>query len=328
MFRLSKKIYFIILFSLLVVFNFVQAEDATTINGYYDVSATGYEESGLVPCGNDGTPCTLCHLFIGIKNIIEWGRNILIVAALVAIVIGGILYIISAGNSKMMEMGKNAVKQALWGVVIVLGAWVIVNTTLLVIGLNLSGDLKATSWYDFTCDTTSSVSTTETTAATAENATLPTATSGDNGVTTHTEQEVRDLFEVAGISINKKACAANQTSNCTNVGGLREHTIDGVLYFKQKCGDNCDVMINGGSEIVYDESGKSVHNNTSTYTHANGYKVDINSTSAVNEYIEKNFEKIPDRKNDGAIGYKDKSGNTYYREKKNQNGDHWDVTYY
>jgi len=230
----------------------------------------------------------------------------------VAIVIGGILYIISAGNSGMMEMGKNAVKQALWGVVIVLGAWVIVNTTLLVIGLNLSGDLKATSWYDFTCDTTSSVATTETTAATEETAAATATTSGTNEVNPYGEQGVRDIFDAAGININKSACAANQTSNCTDVGGLRQNTINGVVAFKDSCGDSCNVVITAGSEDGHSDG---------TYSHSNGYKVDLRLNDSVNNYITTNYTSIGTR-SDGAIGYKDSLGNTYYKE-----GDHWDVTY-
>jgi len=157
--KLFKKTFVLVLgLSLFLGTHFIQAADD-------DVPTY------LVPCGHaaDGSDaCTLCHLFLGISNILKWGRNILIAAALVAIVIGGILYIISAGNSGMMEMGKNAVKQALWGVAIVLGAWVIVNTSLILVGAQLT-DLGITNWYNFTftCDTSSSATTSSSSGSTS-----------------------------------------------------------------------------------------------------------------------------------------------------------------
>ena len=111
-------------------------------------------QAGIVSCGLDSNynnRCTLCDLIVGIRDIIKWGRSILVVVALVAIVAGGIMYIISAGNSGMMESAKNVIKQALWGVVIVLGAWLIVNTVLWLMATNLS-NVGISSWSDFDCE--------------------------------------------------------------------------------------------------------------------------------------------------------------------------------
>ncbi|MFA7466461.1 MAG: hypothetical protein WCZ08_03540, partial [Parcubacteria group bacterium] len=82
---------------------------------------------GIVHCGRSGTGyedrCTLCDLIIGIYAIITWGRNILIIVGVAAITIGGVMYIVSAGNEETMETAKNFIKQSLYGVAIVLGAW-------------------------------------------------------------------------------------------------------------------------------------------------------------------------------------------------------------
>ena len=146
---LFKKNFFVILFFLF--FSFLP-----------DFSWAAKETGGLVPCAGDSifeNRCTLCDLMVGMKGIIDWGMKILVVVALVAIVAGGIMYIISAGNSGMMESAKTVIKQALWGVVIVLGAWVIVNTILWMITSRLfAGDgttngsfMDIGSWYDFDC---------------------------------------------------------------------------------------------------------------------------------------------------------------------------------
>ncbi len=95
--------------------------------------------------------CKLCDLIVGINDIIKWGRNIVIVVALTAITAGGILYIISAGDEQMMQTAKNLIKQALWGVVIVMGAWVIVNTTMIVLATNSNLGIGVTKWSEFDC---------------------------------------------------------------------------------------------------------------------------------------------------------------------------------
>ena len=146
---LFKKNFFVILF--LFFFLFLP-----------DFSWAAKETGGLVPCAGDSifkNRCTLCDLIVGMQNIIDWGMKILVVVALVAIVAGAIMYIISAGNSGMMESAKTVIKQALWGVVIVLGAWVIVNTILWMITSRLftgTGTANGSfmdigSWYDFDC---------------------------------------------------------------------------------------------------------------------------------------------------------------------------------
>lgn len=116
---------------------------------------------------------------------------------------------------------------------------------------------------------------------------------------------------------NNNACGPGQTSGCTDVGGLRDDTVDGVINLKAYCGVDCEVVITGGSE------GNGIHNESGTYNHINGYKVDLRPNPELNNYIETNFTKIPEPRSDGAIGYRDPSGNTYYLE-----GNHWDVTYF
>jgi len=320
-------------------------------------------QAGLVPCGltsNKSDKCTLCHLFEGIQNIVNWGKTILLVVALVAIVAGAIMYIISAGNSGMMESAKGLIKQALWGVAIVLGAWVIVNTSLWLIASKLYTGTGTTngsfmsigSWYNFdcnggggsgvistfdiiplnsngTCPTGYHVSSAGTQCVgdtpittTPSNPTTPAtpSTPTTNPVNTQGEDAVRDTLAAEGISINNpSACASGQTSGCTDVGGLRDNTLAGIIGFSDSCGSDCGVVITGGSE------GNGIHSESGVYNHINGYKVDIRPNDKIDNYIETNpnFTKIPQPRSDGAIGYKDSTGNTYYRE-----GDHWDITYF
>jgi hypothetical protein len=110
--------------------------------------------AGLVPCGTgNNPPCTLCHLVVGMKGIMDWGMNVMTFFAIAIIVAMAIVYIVSAGNSGMMTTAKNGIKATLIGFAVMLGSWVIVNFFMLTLANNGVG--HATSWNTFTCDTTS-----------------------------------------------------------------------------------------------------------------------------------------------------------------------------
>jgi len=145
LFKYQKLIAFFILLFLAGCFLFFSTADA----------------AGIVPCGrNTGTAeemqsCTLCHLFIGIHRIIEWGFKILIFVAVASLVGAGIMYIISAGNEKMMETAKNLTKHTLMGFAIVLGAWLIVNYSMILLSKKSDLGIGVVNWNEFNCDTSS-----------------------------------------------------------------------------------------------------------------------------------------------------------------------------
>ena len=316
------------------------------------------DSGGLVPCAGDSTyanRCTLCDLLVGIRDIVAWGKNILIILAILAIVIGAIMYIISAGDSGAMESAKNVIKQALWGVVIVLGAWLIVNTVLWLFAKKADLGIGVTNWYDFQCGSSATTGgdeiypDTEVGGGTDDDTTPPSdGTDGcdagespsDDGMscvpdTPPADDEDDDVEEPApldpdnmpfsSMSENEaraelsrlsgdKIKVAETSPGATKTTGLRKETVDGVVAFQKEVGTS--VVINGGSEA-------NPHKNNSIYSksHANGYKVDINDTPAVNDYIERNYTPTGVR-SDGAKLYQDSKGNEYARERT-----HWDVTY-
>jgi hypothetical protein len=109
----------------------------------------------LVPCGRSSVGpgmCTLCHLFTGIQNILVFAFSILIVTALVIIFIAGIIYVISAGSEKMITMAKSLFKNGLAGFAIVLLAWLVVQTTMVVLSHRPNlGIEQAQNWWTFQC---------------------------------------------------------------------------------------------------------------------------------------------------------------------------------
>jgi uncharacterized membrane protein YgcG len=119
-----------------------------------------YAWSGIVPCGgpsNDTTGmCTLCHLIVGIKKIFDYAFLIFVGVALLMLVVAGIMYIVSAGSTAMMESAKKLMKSVLAGFALVLLGWLIVNYTMIILSAHTNlGVTGATNWYTFTCNTTS-----------------------------------------------------------------------------------------------------------------------------------------------------------------------------
>ena len=118
---------------------------------------------GIVPCGNnDQSPCTLCHFIIGIFNLITWGRNILIVVAVVAIFISGILYMISSGT-QLMEQAKRFLTASIVGFVIVITSWLIIATVMWALsaqpdlGIGKTGANFQTGSITFDCNSQSTI---------------------------------------------------------------------------------------------------------------------------------------------------------------------------
>ncbi|MCK5080531.1 MAG: hypothetical protein KAQ63_00045 [Candidatus Moranbacteria bacterium] len=119
----------------------------------------------LVPCGrqtNDpGTPtnetesCTLCHLFLLLKNVFDLMLSLLIVTAILLLTIGGVVYIVSMGNPSLVGIAKNIITKTLIGFALMLAGWLLVFTLLTFLSTGNMVGKGTTSWFEFTCDTNS-----------------------------------------------------------------------------------------------------------------------------------------------------------------------------
>jgi hypothetical protein len=133
-----------------------------------------------------------------------------------------------------------------------------------------------------------------------------------SAVTKMTHAEATAIFRAAGITWSSSGnCSDWNNSTCTSFTNINDSTVYGVRTLKQASG--CAVNITGGTEVGH-ASG--------TYSHRNGYKVDISKYTCVGNYIHNNFTRIADR-GDGAAQWRAASGNIYADE-----GSHWDITYY
>lgn len=127
---------------------------------------------------------------------------------------------------------------------------------------------------------------------------------------THSQATTR--LRNAGITWSSSGgCSDRYNSTCTSFEQINSGTIDGITTLKSASG--CAINITGGTETGH-ASG--------TYSHWNGYKVDISFNTCINNYITGSFTYIGLR-GDGAPQYKSAAGNIYARESS-----HWDILYY
>lgn len=102
------------------------------------------EEKGLVPCGGTGQKaCELCDIFQLAKNITDFIVYLGFFIATGAIGVGGFMIMIGGAAPSTLEQGKNAMTAGIVGLLIILFAWFIVDTSIKV----LVGDVTI---FDFT----------------------------------------------------------------------------------------------------------------------------------------------------------------------------------
>ncbi len=131
-------------------------------------------------------------------------------------------------------------------------------------------------------------------------------------VTKLSQSQAASQLSAAGITWSSSGgCTTRSNSTCTSFDQINSSTVDGVITLKRASG--CAVNITGGTEVGH-ASG--------TYSHYNGYKVDISKYSCIGGYITGSFERIANR-GDGYPQWRAASGNIYCDE-----GSHWDITYY
>ncbi len=94
-------------------------------------------DQGWVTCGNgdNPTPCTLTDFLDMTKKILDFLVNTIAAPlAGVAIIVGGILMMTSAGNPNLMGLGKKIFWSAIIGLILAFAAKAIINFVLIAIG--------------------------------------------------------------------------------------------------------------------------------------------------------------------------------------------------
>jgi len=117
----SKKLYLQIFFFCLLSILFIPA--LTTAQG-------------LVPCGNDpAVPCGVSDFFVMLMNIYNFiVLQIATPLAVIAIIVGAIMMLVSAGNANLFGMGKKIIFTAIIGLVLVFCSWIIIDFIMKALG--------------------------------------------------------------------------------------------------------------------------------------------------------------------------------------------------
>ena len=106
---------------------------------------------GLLPCG-PGTgkeKCELCDIFVLITNILDF-IMLYVVPSIAALmfVVGGVWFYFSGVSPEQKRRAQEVVKSVVIGVVIILSAWIVVNTILERSGII---EMNGWKWYDIEC---------------------------------------------------------------------------------------------------------------------------------------------------------------------------------
>ncbi len=84
------------------------------------------QDTGLVTC--TGPDCNFCTFVAMVNNLIDWLVGFLTLAAVLALVFAGFKLVVSAGDQGAMTDAKKMITNIVIGFIIVLSAWLIVDT--------------------------------------------------------------------------------------------------------------------------------------------------------------------------------------------------------
>lgn len=257
----------------------------------------------------DGPDCQFCHAVQGLNIIIDFliYAGGLIATALVLWV--GFLFLTSGGSTSQREKAKKILWNAVIGLVITMSAYLIVD---LVISsfINPKFEARYGSWR-------SGLRCVPVVERPVGNRNLPPEGDGN-----YTHEEAMQILERAGITVTSTngivRADCTGISGCTSLEGIRYSTLNQLVQMKLRCGSSCDVIVTGGTE------GGHATGNTS---HGSGFKIDVQDTQSVNNFIQTNpyFTRDGSRldPNTGRSDPRwiDSCRNEYVREPT-----HWDIT--
>lgn len=101
-------------------------------------------------CINCGR-CNLCDVINTISGVINRMLAVLAPMGGLALLISGILYMTSGGDQNRLGAAKKAITTSIIGIILILGAWLLVNTIINALGATNKGN-----WFQpsFSCDNT------------------------------------------------------------------------------------------------------------------------------------------------------------------------------
>jgi len=110
----------------------------------------------LVPCGGPNQhECTLCDLLVLAQNILKFALEMAFLIIIGFIAYGGFRWIFSLGKEENLKAGQQIITNAIIGLIIILTAWIIVNTVFWTIK-EMGGKDYTGTWFNIECPDSSS----------------------------------------------------------------------------------------------------------------------------------------------------------------------------
>lgn len=108
-------------------------------------------DNGLVPCGGPNQdPCRLCDFFVLFDNIVDFTLFSLVPPiAVLMLVIGGAMFFFAGGKPESLGKAKAILTATVIGLLIIYGAWLLLSTFFMTIGVNEWTGLGE--WFNYPC---------------------------------------------------------------------------------------------------------------------------------------------------------------------------------
>gem|GEM_PF-990001 len=114
------------------------------------VSAQPTVPGGFVPC--QGSDCTACSVVDLANNIVKWLIGILMIVFAIITAYAGFGLVTSGGNPAAKTEAKQKLINAFIGLIIVLAAWILVDTLMRAILAGGNGEINGRLWTTISCD--------------------------------------------------------------------------------------------------------------------------------------------------------------------------------
>ena len=130
--------------SLAIIFVFILLPDLASAAGF--VQCDGVNINGL-------KGCSLCDLVAMGNAILKWLIGVMMVIFAVILVVAGLGLVTSGGNPAAKTAAKEKITNAIIGLVIVLAAWLLVNTIMKALLVGGNGQINGVLWSTVQCQT-------------------------------------------------------------------------------------------------------------------------------------------------------------------------------
>jgi len=134
--KLSVNIKFLIIMKKIFLSFFLLLFLSAIFVPFFSQASECANQTGIVRCGIDATcPCTICDFFSLLAHIYDFlVVKVTTILAVIALIVGGIFMLLSAGNPNLLSKGKSIIYAAIIGLALVFCSWLIINAVLTVIG--------------------------------------------------------------------------------------------------------------------------------------------------------------------------------------------------